>query len=65
MIKIEELIHAYIHTHCDFEKEIVLTNYFQADWEADILIIDAEGVAMKLKSNFQKVILKMISKNHT
>ncbi|WP_312286194.1 hypothetical protein [Chryseobacterium gleum] len=54
MIKIEELIHAYIHSHCDFEKEIVLTNYFQADWEADILIIDAEGGSHEIEIKLSK-----------
>lgn len=54
MLKIEELVHAYIHSHCDFEKEIVLTNHFQADWEADILIINSEGFSHEIEIKFSK-----------
>ncbi|HCA07396.1 hypothetical protein [Chryseobacterium sp.] len=54
MLKIEELVHAYIHSHCDFEKEIVLTNYFQADWEADMLFIDADGFSHEIEIKLSK-----------
>lgn len=54
MIKIEELVHAYIHTHCDFEKELVLTNHFQADWEADILIVDSDGSSHEIEIKLSK-----------
>lgn len=54
MLKIEELVHAYIHSQCDFEKEIVLTNHFQADWEADILIINAEGFSHEIEIKLSK-----------
>lgn len=54
MLKIEELVHAYIHSQCDFEKEIVLTNHFQADWEADILVINAEGFSHEIEIKLSK-----------
>lgn len=54
MLKIEELVHAFIHSQCDFEKEIVLTNHFQADWEADLLIIDSEGFSHEIEIKLSK-----------
>lgn len=54
MLKIEELVHAYIHTHCNFEKEIVMTNYFHSDWEADMLIIDSDGSSHEIEIKFSK-----------
>lgn len=54
MLKIEELVHTFINTHCDFEKELVLTNYFHADWEADILLIDADGYSHEIEIKFSK-----------
>jgi hypothetical protein len=63
MIKVEELTFAYIQKFCDFEKDIVLTNHFHTDWEADILVINQEGFLTKLKLSYRRVISKMISKN--
>lgn len=54
MLKIEELVHAFIHSHCDFEKELVLTNHFHADWEADILIVNSEGFSHEIEIKFSK-----------
>ncbi|RMZ59203.1 hypothetical protein D1632_06020 [Chryseobacterium nematophagum] len=54
MLKIDELIHAFIHTHCDFERDIVLTHHFQADWEADILIINADGLSHEIEIKLSK-----------
>ncbi|WP_336734510.1 hypothetical protein [Chryseobacterium sp. VD8] len=54
MLKIEELVHAFIHSQCNFEKEIVLTNHFQADWEADILIVDSEGYSHEIEIKLSK-----------
>ena len=49
MLKIEELVHNYINTNCDFDKEIVLTNFFHSDWEADILSIDNSGFSHEIE----------------
>ena len=54
MLKIEELVHAFINSHCDFEKELVLTNHFQADWEADILVINSEGFSHEIEIKLSK-----------
>ena len=54
MLKIEELVHAFIHTNCDFEKEIVLTNHFHSDWEADMLIIESEGFSHEIEIKLSK-----------
>ena len=54
MLKIEELVHAYINTHCDFEKEYVLTNYFHSDWEADILLIGQDGQSHEIEIKLSK-----------
>jgi hypothetical protein len=40
MLKVEELTYNFIALFCDFEKNLVLTNYFHSDWEADILVVD-------------------------
>ncbi|MCJ8152260.1 hypothetical protein MKJ01_00625 [Chryseobacterium sp. SSA4.19] len=53
-LKIEELVHAFIHSQCNFEKEIVLTNHFHADWEADILIVDPEGFSHEIEIKLSK-----------
>ena len=63
MLKIEELVHAFIYSQCDFEKEIVLTNHFQADWEADILIVDAEGFSHEIEIKLSKSDFKNDFKN--
>ena len=70
MIKIEELIHSFVNTRCDFEKEVVLTNYFHADWEADLLLIDEKGfsheIEIKLsKSDFKNDFKKKYIHPHT
>ena len=49
MIKVEELTFAYIQKFCDFEKDIVLTNHFNTDWEADILVINQEGFSHEIE----------------
>jgi hypothetical protein len=54
VLKIEELIHAYIHANCDFEKEIVLSNHFHSDWEADMLVIDSEGFSHEIEIKLSK-----------
>lgn len=54
MIKIEELVHAYISTQCDFEKQIILTNHFHADWEADLFIVDEFGNSHEIEIKFSK-----------
>jgi len=54
VLKIEELVQAFIHSPCDVEKEIVRTNNFQADWEADILIINAEGFSHEIEIKLSK-----------
>lgn len=54
MLKIEELVHAFVSKRCDFEKQIVLTNYFHADWEADIFVIDESGFSHEIEIKFSK-----------
>lgn len=58
MIKIDELMHAFIQRHCDFNKEIILTNHFHADWEADIFIIDNEGFSHEIEIKYSKADFK-------
>ncbi len=57
-IKVEELTHAFIQEFCDFEKDIVLTNYFHTDWEADILIINKEGFSHEIEIKMSKADFK-------
>ena len=54
MIKVEELTFAYIQKFCDFEKDIVLTNHFHTDWEADILVINQEGFSHEIEIKLSK-----------
>lgn len=54
MIKIEELVYNYIHTFCDFEKQLILTNHFHTDWEADLLLVDEHGVSHEIEIKFSK-----------
>ncbi len=54
MLKIEELVHAYINTNCDFDKEMVLTNFFHSDWEADILLINDSGFSHEIEIKLSK-----------
>ncbi|WP_333851698.1 hypothetical protein [Epilithonimonas sp.] len=54
MLKIEELVHAFVNTNCDFDKEIVLTNFFHSDWEADILLINNEGYSHEIEIKLSK-----------
>ncbi len=49
MLKIEELVHAFINQNCNFEKDLVLTNHFHGDWEADILVVNSEGVSHEIE----------------
>ena len=58
MIKIEELIHAYISTQCDFEKQVILTHHFHADWEADLLLINPDGFSHEIEIKFSKIDFK-------
>lgn len=54
MLKIEELTHAYFYSQCDFEKDVIMSNHFHSDWEADILIINAEGFSHEIEIKFSK-----------
>lgn len=70
MLKAEELVYNYIHANHDFSEDIVLTNYFHADWEADILVIDKHGfsheIEVKLsKSDFKNDFKKSFIHAHT
>ena len=58
MLKVEELTYNYISKFCDFEKDLVLTNHFHSDWEADILIINEEGFSHELEIKFSKADFK-------
>ena len=58
MIKAEELTYNYISKFCDFEKELVLTNHFHSDWEADILIINKDGFSHELEIKLSKADFK-------
>lgn len=53
-LKIEELTHAYFYSQCNFEKDVILSNHFHSDWEADILIINAEGFSHEIEIKFSK-----------
>lgn len=70
MIKIEELVHNFAHTQCDLEKQILLTNHYHADWEADLFLIDEQGfsheIEIKLsKSDFKNDFKKCYTDAHT
>lgn len=54
MIKLPELVHAFVNTQCDFEKQIILTNYFHADWEADILLVQDDGSSHEIEIKLSK-----------
>lgn len=54
MLKVEELTYNYIAQFCDFEKDLVLTNYFHSDWEADMLIIDEDGMSWEIEIKLSK-----------
>lgn len=54
MLKIEELVHTYINTHCNFEKDFILTNFFHSDWEADILLINQQGLSHEIEIKLSK-----------
>lgn len=58
MLKVEELTYNFISKYCDFEKDLVLTNHFHSDWEADILIIDEEGMSFEIEIKFSKADFK-------
>lgn len=69
-IKPEELSYNFLQKCCDTENQIILTNYFQADWEADILLIDAMGytheIEIKLsKADFKNDFKKLYSHSQT
>ena len=70
MIKIEELVYNFIQARHDFSEETVVTNYFHADWEADILIIDREGFSHEIeikmsKADFKNDFKKFYTNPHT
>ncbi|SDF06822.1 hypothetical protein [Epilithonimonas hungarica] len=54
MLKIEELVHNFVNANCDFDKEIVLTNFFHSDWEADILLINDLGFSHEIEIKLSK-----------
>lgn len=53
-LKAEELTHNFISEFCDFEKDLVLTNHFHSDWEADILIVNTEGRSHEIEIKLSK-----------
>lgn len=57
-IKVEELTHAFLQKFCDFEKDIVLTNHFHTDWEADILLVDLNGCSHEIEIKLSKADFK-------
>lgn len=58
MLKVEELTFKYISQFCDFEKDVVLTNHFHSDWEADILIISEDGKSHEIEIKFSRADFK-------
>lgn len=54
MPKVEEVMHAYITTHCHIERDLVLTHYFHLDWEADIFVIDPQGISHEIEIKFSR-----------
>ncbi len=70
MIKIEELVYNFAQSQCDFEKQILLTNHYHADWEADLFLIDEYGfsheIEIKLsKSDYNNDFKKCYTNAHT
>ena len=53
-MKIEELVYAYLTQFCDFNEHLVLTNHFHYNWEADILVVDKEGISHEIEIKFSK-----------
>ena len=58
MLKVEELTYNFISKFYDFEKDLVLTNHFHSDWEADILIVNPEGFSHEFEIKFSKADFK-------
>ena len=58
MIKATELTFSYISRFCDFENDLVLTNHFHSDWEADILIVDKQGYSHEIEIKLSKADFK-------
>lgn len=58
MLKVEELTYNYINRFCDFEHDLVLTNHFHSDWEADILIINSAGCSHEIEIKLSKADFK-------
>lgn len=54
MLKIEELVHAFVSAQCNVDKTMVLTNYFHGDWEADLFLIDELGFSHEIEIKFSK-----------
>lgn len=63
-LKLDELVYNYLHSRHDFSEEVVLTNYFHADWEADILIIDRAGLSHEIEIKLSKADFKNDFKKH-
>ena len=69
-LKIEELIFNFIQSHPQLREQIVLTNFFHADWEADLLMIDAQGLSHEIeiklsRSDFKNDFKKCYVHPHT
>ena len=58
MLKVEELTYNFISKFYDFEKDLVLTNHFHSDWEADILIVNPAGFSHEFEIKFSKADFK-------
>lgn len=58
MLKVEELTYNFIAKFCDFEKDLVLTNHFHSDWEADILVINEDGFSHEIEIKYSKADFK-------
>lgn len=64
MIKAEELTYNFINQFCDFEKDLVLTNHFHSDWEADILVVNESGCSHEFEIKLSKSDFKNDFKKH-
>ena len=58
MLKVEELTYNFIARFCDFEKDLVLTNHFHSDWEADILVVNETGMSYEIEIKLSKADFK-------
>lgn len=53
-INIDEIVYNFLHSQCDFAEEILLTNFFHGDWEADILRIGRDGFSHEIEIKLSK-----------